>query len=270
MIDGARGCTDCAATVDVVVLRTSGSDGYNSFVAAMPGVDSVETLLVTQPTDSDVAKVATILDKAEVVFFAGGDQCTYVDTFAGNAIEAAVHRVFARGGAIGGTSAGMAIQGAVVYDGCVASARSAQALADPYHRSVTFQPGLFAWPHLEHVVTDTHFAERDRMGRLMTFLARQLEDGKTPEAIGLAAEEGTSIGLRDGTATVLGEGHATVVVAAHAPERCEGKNPLTYSNFRIWRLSDGDTFDLSARPTDGYRLVSVVDGVLSADPYPER
>jgi len=38
LIDGVRGCTDCAAKVDVVVLRTSGADGYNEFVAALAGV----------------------------------------------------------------------------------------------------------------------------------------------------------------------------------------------------------------------------------------
>jgi hypothetical protein len=35
----------------------------------------------------------------------------------------------------------------------------------------------------------------------------------------------------------------------------------------VWRLSPGDTFDLSDWPTDGYTVVDVVDGVLSADPY---
>lgn len=269
LIDGVRGCTDCAATVDVVILRTSGADGYNASVAAMAGVDSVETLVVTRARDASKG-VDTVRD-AEVVFFAGGDQCTYVTVF-GGAVRDAVASVVARGGGVGGTSAGMAIQAPTVYDGCVSSAVSATVLADPYDRSVTFTTDFFHWPVLHGVITDTHFVARDRMGRLMVFLSRQLADGRSDVgrdvAIGLAADEASSIVIdRAGLATVMGTGDSYVVIADSKPEVCSATKPLTHRGFRVWRLSPGDTFDLSDRPTDGYTRIDVVDGVLSADPY---
>ena len=52
MIDRVRGCSNCAAKVDVVVLRATGSNGYNAPIMAMNGVDSVETLVITSPRDA--------------------------------------------------------------------------------------------------------------------------------------------------------------------------------------------------------------------------
>src|SRR3954447_9364530 len=49
IIDQVRGCTGaaCATKIDVVILRSSGSNGYNDYIYAMNGVDSVETLVIT-------------------------------------------------------------------------------------------------------------------------------------------------------------------------------------------------------------------------------
>src|SRR2546429_8799791 len=109
MIDRVRGCTSCPTKVDVVVLRSTGTDGYNDFIFAMNGVDSVETLVITKPADANAADVETTVKNAEVVFFAGGDQCDYVTNFKGTRVETAVESVYARGGGVRGTSARLAI-----------------------------------------------------------------------------------------------------------------------------------------------------------------
>ncbi|HYH45262.1 MAG TPA: Type 1 glutamine amidotransferase-like domain-containing protein, partial [Thermoanaerobaculia bacterium] len=124
IIDQVRGCTSCTAKVDVVILRSTGSDGYNDYIFAMNGVDSVETLVITSRKDADTAAVEATVRNAEVVFFAGGDQCDYVRNFKGSRVEAAVEAVYARGGGVGGTSAGSAIQGDFTYDGCSGSVTS--------------------------------------------------------------------------------------------------------------------------------------------------
>jgi cyanophycinase-like exopeptidase len=96
MIDEVRGCATCATTVDVVVLRASGADGYNDYIKKMRGVDSVETLVITDADAKDASVIRTIRN-AEVIFFAGGDQCNYVRFFKGNEVERAVESVYARG-----------------------------------------------------------------------------------------------------------------------------------------------------------------------------
>lgn len=268
MIDQVRGCTSCATKIDVVVLRSSGADGYNPGIAAMNGVDSIETLVITSARDANTAAVETTVRNAEVVFFAGGDQCDYVRNFKGTKVETAVESVYARGGGVGGTSAGLAFLGEVVYDACTASATSVNALANPYHRSVTFTYDTFHWNHFQSTLTDSHFVTRDRMGRLMAFLARQIKDGRVAAPLGVALNEVTSVQVdRNGLATVVGDGPAYFVLADHAPEVCVAGTPLTYSNFKIWKVPSGGTFNLMNRPTGGYYLRSVTNGLLSADPY---
>jgi cyanophycinase len=251
-----------------VILRSSGSNGYNDYIFAMNGVDSVETLVITSARDSNTAAVEATVRNAEVVFFAGGDQCDYVRFFKGTLVETAVESVYARGGGVGGTSAGTAIQGDFTYDGCNGSATSVQALANPYHRTVTFTYDFFKWANLQNVITDSHFVPRDRMGRTLAFLARQIQDGRATSALSLAVNEETSVVVdRNGLATVMGAGPAYFILADHAPEVCQAGTPLTYSNYKIWKVLTGGTFDLKNRPTTGFYLRSVTNGVINADPY---
>jgi cyanophycinase len=268
MIDQVRGCTSCATKVDVVILRSSGSNGYNDYIYAMNGVDSVETLVITSARDSNTAAVEATVRGAEVVFFAGGDQCDYVKNFKGTRVEAAVEAVYARGGGVGGTSAGAAIQGEFTYDACSGSSISSQALLDPYRRDITFTYDFFNWAHMQDVITDQHFVARDRMGRTLVFLARQIRDGRATSALSMAINERTSVVVdKNGLATVMGDGPAYFILADHVPEVCEPRTPLTYSNYKIWKVPAGGTYDLANRPTTGFYLVSVTNGVLSGDPY---
>lgn len=268
IIDQVRGCTSCATKVDVVVLRSTGSNGYNDYIYAMNGVDSVETLVITSAKDANTAAVETTVRSAEVVFFAGGDQCDYVKNFKGTRVETAVEAVYARGGGVGGTSAGLAIQGEFTYDGCAGSAVSSQALLDPYRRDITFTYGFFNWAHMGDVITDSHFVTRDRMGRTLAFLARQIRDGRAASALGMAVNEATSVVVdKQGLARVIGDGPAYFILADHFPEVCEPRTPLTYSNYKIWKVPAGGTYNLANRPTNGFYLISVTGGVLSGDPY---
>lgn len=268
MIDQVRGCMSCSTKVDVVILRSSGSNGYNDYIYAMNGVDSVETLVITSAKDSNTAAVEDTVRKAEVVFFAGGDQCDYVKYFKGTRVETAVESVYARGGGVGGTSAGTAILGQFVYNGCSGSAVSADALANPYHRTVTFTYDFFNWANLQGTITDSHFVPRDRMGRTMAFIARQIKDGRASSVLGVAVNEVTSVVVdRNGLATVMGDGPAYFVLGDHMPEVCQAGTPLTFSNFKIWKVPSGGTFDLRSRPTSGYYLRSVSNGVISSNPY---
>ena len=59
---------------------------------------------------------------------------------------------------------------------------------------ITFQQRFLLVPGLANTVTDTHWSERDRMGRSITFLARILQDGlRTWETASvLACDEGVA------------------------------------------------------------------------------
>ena len=269
VIDHIRGCTDCDAKVDVVVLRASDYNDYNEMIGALAGVDSVETLVFTERTSSFDPALISLISRAELVFFAGGDQCNYVRIFNGTPIEKAIREVYGRGGAVGGSSAGLAIQGEYVYDACNdASARSVNALRDPFNDEISFTRDFFDWKVMKGTFTDTHFSRRDRMGRLMVLQARQLHDTGATEALGIGVDEGTSLVVgRDGVGTVVGDGSVYLVLADHPAEVMRPGEPLTYCDFRIWRIPPGGTVSLMDRPVSGYYTVSVNHGVMDRNPY---
>ena len=270
MINQVRGCESCATKLDVVVLRSSGEDGYNELIAALDGVDSVETLVIKSRVDADGAGVGETVRRAEVIFFAGGDQCNYVSYFKGTEVEKGVRDVYRRGGGIGGTSAGLAILGEFAYDACTGnlSVRSNEALANPYNGSMSITDDFFKFAHLQHTITDTHFVARDRMGRTLAFIARQLKDHKLKSVLGIAVDERTSVAVdKKGMARVLGKGPAYFILGDHQPEKCQPNVPLTYTNYKIWKVAEGGTFDLAHKPARGYTLVSVVDGKITSNPY---
>jgi cyanophycinase-like exopeptidase len=262
------------APLDIVVLAASFASGGTSqsieceaLIAQMPTkINSCETITITKASGANDATATADVEKAEIVYFAGGDQCNYVG-WRGSSVYAAVQNVVARHGGVGGGSAGEAIQGDYIYDACRGSVTSSEALANPYRNSISFTYDFFPWQNLDQIITDSHFVERNRMGRTMAFVARQIQDGKTSAAYGLGIDANTAVLIdKNGLGQVYG-GVAYVVLGDHAPEQCAARTPLTFSNFKIWRLSAGSTYNFASRPTSGYYLRSVADGVISANPY---
>jgi cyanophycinase len=266
-INQARGCTNCSSKVDVVVIRASGEDAYNQPIYDMNGVDSVETIIINSRQEANNSDIVARVKKAEVLFFAGGDQCKYIDYFKNTQLETAIKSVVARGGAIGGTSAGAMIQSSYVYNACGRAVESRDALEDPY-RDIEFTYNFLPWANLKGTVIDTHFDKRDRMGRLMTFIARQIQDGKSRSVLGIGLSEETSVVVnRYGQAKVMGRGPAYFVLGDRKPEVCEQGRPLTFSNIRIWRIRSGGTFNLKNRPKAGSYIRNVNRGRIDSNPY---
>jgi cyanophycinase-like exopeptidase len=263
-----------SGSLDVVVLAgsapTSGSATPEcDLVMTLPGVNSCTSWTLTATADGNNSQVNTDIRNAEFVYFAGGDQCRY-SAWKGTALEASVESVVAKGGGSGGGSAGHHLNSSIVYNACQGSVTSSEALADPYDPYITFTTGMFTWPNYANVINDSHFVTRDRMGRTMAFVARALKDDLTTggAAWGVGVEEGGgSLFIdRNGLATQYGK-DAYVVLGDHAPERAVAGKPLTFSNYKIWRLGPGATFDFKSRPTCGYYRRSVTNGVADTNLY---
>lgn len=256
---------------DVVVLRASGADGYNDYLyAEIGGVDSVETLRVDTAALASEPYVAWVLDHAEAIFLAGGDQAVYLEAWRDTPVHAALNAARVRGAVLGGTSAGCAVLGEIVYAATEGSVYSDEALIDPYDAYVTLERDFVAAPALAGAVTDTHFGARDRMGRLIAFVARARADGWSSRPIGLGVDEATALLIDDaGTGTVAGEGAVYAVTPTTAPEACTPGAPLAWADVPVHALHAGDTIALPAATTDvTATLVSASGGALDpADPY---
>ena len=268
MINQVRGCYSCTRRVNVIVIRHSGTNAYNQAILAMDGVNSAKTLIISEREDAKEENVVEQIQNAEVIFFAGGDQCQYLRNYRNTGVDQAVNSVIARGGGIGGTSAGAMIQGNFVFNGCSETVTSKTALKNPY-KDITLSQDFFHWENLHNTIIDTHFSERDRMGRLMTFVARLLRDGISSEVLGIGIDENTSLIVdQNGLAKVVGDKFVYFVLGDHLPEECEPQTPLTFSRFKIWKRGNGETFDLGNRVlTDDYYEVSVENGEINSNPY---
>ncbi|HEU4411339.1 MAG TPA: cyanophycinase [Polyangiaceae bacterium] len=255
---------------DVVVLRTSGAGGYNDYLYHdIGGCDSVETLLVTTPALANTDYVAARLAGAEGIFLAGGDQATYLAAWKGTRVERALREAWGRGAVVGGTSAGCAVLGEFAFSAEHGTVFSPEALADPFDVHVTLELDFLHYPPLRNVITDSHFAQRDRMGRLAAFAAR-LHDAGAATVRGVGVDERTALLVEaDGLATVVGQNHVYLLDAVDGPEVCEPGVPLTFAGLSLTALGAGDTVRLPAgTASEAATQLDVTAGQLHpADPY---
>jgi len=243
---------------DFLILRATGDDEYNPYVKGLCKANSVATLIIPNHDAAMDPAVAEIISKAEVVFIAGGDQSNYVRGWQGTPVEKAINDNIAAGKPIGGTSAGLAVQGGFVY-GCMKDKpddkdlASTDVLPNPYFERVTLVRDFLKIPHLENLITDSHFAKRDRLGRSLGFLARLMKDGWSSSPREVAIDEKSAVLVEgDGKATIVGTGKgAYFMKPTQAPEVCEKGVALTFRDISVYRVKAGGHFDLTSWSGDG-------------------
>jgi cyanophycinase len=235
---------------DFVVLRGAGDDAYNPYIYGLGGADSVETLVIKTREAASHPFVVARVRSAEAVFIGGGDQSRYVRFWRDTGTEAAIDEVANRPAPVGGTSAGLAVLGEFSFSALEDTVTSQQVLSDPYDRRVTLDDHFLSLPLMKGIITDSHFIERDRMGRLLGFLARLVADGRAKGVRAIAVDRETALLVDpDGSARVVGNpGHPTRHVfflrTPGAAERCVPGATLQYRDVPVYRLSPDGSFDL--------------------------
>jgi cyanophycinase len=216
---------------DFVVLRSSGTDAYNPYIYAMGGLNSVQTLLVTNTTQANDACVAATIKNAGALFLAGGDQADYVNFFKNQGVGAAINYLInSKHAPVGGTSAGMAVLGQFYHPG---GADPGSALLNP--TAIAIGNNFLSSAAMANIVTDTHFAQRARQPRLVGFMASSLYNYGAPWAsmAGIGADESTAVAVDSaGLGQIFGSGNAYFVRGTGAPEILAPGAPLT------WKLAN--------------------------------
>ncbi|MDP4952805.1 MAG: Type 1 glutamine amidotransferase-like domain-containing protein [Flavobacteriales bacterium] len=250
---------------DVVVIRASGSDGYNDYLFSDLGVEvnSVQTILFNTPSASINPYVIEQLFNAEAIWIAGGDQYDYISYWQGTAVEDAINNLInVKGGPVGGISAGMAVLCGNYFSAQNGSAQSDVVLNNPFHSTIQLGDNDFLEvPYLSNVVTDTHYDDPDRRGRHATFLARKYVDTGNP-TFGIACDEYAAVSIdENGQARVWGDApnydDYVYFIRPNCdvglPEFCEEGEALTWNYnglalavLRFNSIDDGsDWFDLN-------------------------
>jgi cyanophycinase-like exopeptidase len=269
---GGGGGSGGAPSGDVVVLTSGGGDSAGGFLSA--SFASAQTLsLVDGATPDDFALAADIVSRAEAVWFTGGDQAKYVH-WKGTALMAAVDGVYARGGVVGGSSAGMIILGQSVNDALLTISENITtplAVHDPYDPVIHFTQDMLHFAPLRRAITDPHFIARDRMGRLATFMARQVADGfATPDVLGVGVQDGAALVIdAHAQARLLASfGSAAYVVSGRKPDVAIAGQPLVYKGLHVVKLgSAAHGYDFARRCGHGLVRDFDLDGAQSP-PYP--
>lgn len=254
---------------DVVVIRTSGNDGYNDYFYNQLGINlhSVETFRINNANGASDPYLLQKVAEAEVVFIAGGDQTSYYDYWQGSLLQDTLNYLInVKEITIGGTSAGMMILGQYQYIPQNLGILSSEALSNPYHNymDTIHRNDFLSHPLLENTINDSHFDNDDRAGRLSAFMARMtVEDTIQPK--GIAANEVTAIAVDENNiAHIFGEyptyDDFAYFVKAHcpdgvsSPENCTPGQALHWINdstaLQVYKVpgtpNGSNTFDLNS------------------------
>jgi cyanophycinase len=190
---GSKGRLVVIPTASARADQGGTSHGYDHWKAL--GLASVSVLHTRDPRKANDPAFVRPLREATAVWLEGGDQARLANAYHGTAVERELRRLLARGGVIGGTSAGAAVMSTVMITGGNPQARVGTGF------------GL-----LPDVVIDQHFQNRKRQQRLLGVLAQYRD------CLGVGIDEQTALVVSGHTFTVVGNGTVQVCLPPSGAE----------------------------------------------------
>ena len=214
----------------IVVIPTAASE--ESFPENWPGIlpfldagaESVRVLHTRDRTEADSDDFASILQEATGVWFPGGRQGRLVDAYLNTQVHRELFLLLARGGVVGGTSAGASIQASYLVRG------------DPETNQILMAPGYEeGFGLLNGAAVDQHLLARGREEDLWELLHLQ------PHLLGIGVDEGTALVIRGDEAEVIGESKVLIYDAQHPVRR-----PRALAPGSVFHLGERTEFSIQA------------------------
>ncbi|HEY9700303.1 MAG TPA: cyanophycinase [Trichocoleus sp.] len=199
------------------------------------GVESVRVVDTARPEDARDPKAIEEINQATGIFFTGGNQARITELLKDSELDAALHNRYGQGIVIAGTSAGAAMMPDVmIVEG--------ESETNPRMEVVSMDRGMGFLPG---VVIDQHFAQRGRLGRLLSAVSQQ------PVVLGFGIDENTAIVVSGNHIQVIGEGAVTVVdtenISHTNVDSLLKDEPLALCGAKLHILPHGYGFDLEER-----------------------
>ncbi|HZW82556.1 MAG TPA: cyanophycinase [Candidatus Deferrimicrobium sp.] len=200
------------------------------------GCESVEVLDIPDRVYANNHGNIEKLDKAAGIFFTGGDQLKITGTLGGTIVDRKLHELYERGVVIAGTSAGASVMSSTMIVGGSND-------ETPRKDALNMAPGMAL---IEEVVIDQHFAQRGRIGRLLTVVAQN------PHNLGIGIDEDTAIIINNSQCfRVIGSQTVTVVdgetISFTNVSETGERYPLGLADVKLHVLPPGLGFDLKTR-----------------------
>ena len=174
-----------------------------------------------------------MIKEASLIFFTGGDQLRITSLIGGTSVYDALKDACELGAYIVGTSAGAS----VMSDTMIVQGDDEDS---PRKCTLKMAPGLGL---IKDVIIDQHFAQRGRIGRLLTGIAQN------PEVLGIGIDENTAIIVeKNGMIEVIGEGAVYFVDGSKITytnvSELKSDEILSMHNVILHVLTENNKFDL--------------------------
>lgn len=215
---------------DALIIDVPNAGGGDSYPQDGPstrgwkqaGAKNIYVLFTKDRKLADTDSFVAVIKRAGGIWFEGGRQFHLVDDYGGTKTEAAFNEVLARGGVVGGSSAGASILGDFLVRG--APSNNNFIMDDPSHEK--------GFAYLRGVGIDQHVVARERLADLADSIMP-----KYPSLLAISEDEGTAWVVQGDTATIVGRNKAFVY---------GGKDP-TDAGKPFLTLHPGDKYNLGAR-----------------------
>ena len=199
------------------------------------GCQDLEIIDIRTRKDAESQEKVDKLNRSSGIFFTGGDQLRITAMIGGSAVGRTLQHLYERKVIIAGTSAGASVMSETMIIGGQGDT--------PGEDLIKMAPGLGL---LKGVIIDQHFAQRGRIGRLLTAVALN------PYILGIGIDEDTSIHVKgDGKINVIGRGTALILDASYSTvsnvDELFAGRPLALAPVRLHVLSEGFEFDILER-----------------------
>ncbi|MDD6796284.1 MAG: cyanophycinase [Clostridiaceae bacterium] len=197
------------------------------------GVKNIEILDIEKREDAFDNENLTLLKKSSLIFFTGGDQLRITSLLGGTPIYEELKKSAEEGKYIVGTSAGAS----VMSDTMVVEGEDEES---PRKCTLKMSPGF---GFIENVIIDQHFAQRGRIGRLLTGVSQN------PEVLGIGIDENTAIIVnKNGKIEVIGEGAVYFIDGSNISytnvSEQYSEEILSIFNVKLHVLKEGNKFNL--------------------------
>lgn len=208
------------------------------------GARFAKDFTITSKAMANTQEIYDSIVTYDVIFFRGGDQSLYYSYFKGTQFFDAVTSVFNRGGVIAGTSAGLHILSGIVYTAeTPTSVTPEDALMDINSSDFTLKNDFFQF--FPGYIFDSHVAERGRLPRTISFLARW-KFGNNQNIKALAVDDLTAIAIdTNEIGTVFGTGAAGIYenVAKNISYQKDINGLLYADSIIVKQLTNGWQYD---------------------------
>ena len=225
-------------SVVIMTVASNDSEGmtekYNTMFRKR-GVRHVYIVNITSREDAFGAGSLKKIEKADLIYFTGGDQLNVTSMFGGSPLHDLLCQRAKDGVTIAGTSAGAAMMSSSMII-------SGSSDSPPKKSAVDIAPGLDL---IKASFIDTHFSQRGRHGRLLTAVAHH------PHILGIGLDERTAIVVKGNEFKVIGEGSVAILDGGGMTHTDlvyrSDHEPVGMFDIRMHVLAPGYKFDLAKR-----------------------